>query len=122
LFFNNVVPSDSHGDIHYMNSRIGNLGLHHIWLLCSFHFFVLKHILHVTILRIVYNLMSSFNIDMTRIPHRSLYSYLLSGNLRNCRNKLFFSFDSTCFDIMICPMTICIVHSYFLCNCLRNLN
>ncbi len=86
------------------------------WFLCSFHFFVLKHILHVIVFRTIYNLMSSLTIDMARIPHRSLYSNLSSNNFKNCRNILFLSFDSRCFNIVICLVIVCTLHSYFLYN------
>ncbi len=39
-----------------------------------------------------------------------MYFNMLSSNLKNYKNKVFFSFDSIGFNIMICPMTICIVH------------
>jgi hypothetical protein len=97
-----------------MNWMIGNLGLHHIWFFYTLHSFVLKHILHVTILRIVYDLMSNVAIDMTRIPHKSLYFDLLSCNLKLYRNKVFLSFESIVFNIMICPVTICTIHSFSL--------
>ncbi len=82
-------------------------------LVVSLQSFVLKHILHVIVFKTIYNFMSSFTIDMTGIPPRSLYYDLLSGNFKNSRNKLFFSFDFACFNIVICPMTICTLHSYF---------
>jgi hypothetical protein len=77
---------------------------------------------HVIVLRTVYDLMSSVTIDMTRIFYKFLYFDMLNGNLRNCRNKIFLSFDFTIFNIMICPMTICTIHSCFLYNCLRFMN
>jgi hypothetical protein len=83
-----------------MNRRINNLGLHHKWFLCSFHSFVLKHILHVIELNTICNPMFDLIVDMTRISHRFLYFNLLSGNLRNYKNRLFFSFDSTCFKLL----------------------
>jgi hypothetical protein len=94
-----------HVDIHYMNWRIGNLGFHHKWFLYSLHSFVLKHILHVTIFKTIYDLVSNVTKYTTRIPHKSLYFDLLSGNLKNCKNMVFFSFDFIVFNIMICPMT-----------------
>jgi hypothetical protein len=84
-----------------MNWRISNLGLHDRWFLCSLHSFVVKHILHVTILMTIYDLVSNVTIDMTRIPHKSLYFHLLSGNVRNYKNRFFLSFDFTRFNIVI---------------------
>jgi hypothetical protein len=104
-----------------MNWRISNLGLHDKWFFCSLHSFILKHILHVIVLRTMYNLVSSVTAHMTRIPHK-LYFDLWSDNFKNCWNKVFFSFESTIFNIMICPMIVCIVHSCSFCNCLRLLN
>jgi hypothetical protein len=60
--------------------------------------------------------------NMTRIPHKSLYFNLLNNNLINCKNKVFLSFKSTCFNIMIYPMTICTIHSSFFYNYLRFLS
>jgi len=122
LFFNNLAPSNGHVDIHHMDLRINNLKLHHIWFFCNLHSFVLKHILYVTILRIVYDLVSSVTTYMLRIPHRSLYFNLLNNNLRNCKNMVFFSFDSISFNIMICLIIIGIAHSCFLYNYLRFLS
>jgi hypothetical protein len=51
--------------------------------------------------------------NVTRIPHKLLYFNLLSSSPRDYENRVLFSFDSTCFNIMICPMIICIVHSCF---------
>jgi hypothetical protein len=92
LFFSNLALSDGHVDIHYMNWRIDKLGLYHTWFFCSFHSFVLKHIMHVIVCRTIYSLMSNLTIDMIGIPHRSLYFNLLSNNFINCRNILFLSF------------------------------
>jgi hypothetical protein len=59
--------------------------------------------------------MSNVTTYMTIIPHRFLYYDLLSSNLINCRNIVFFFFDFTSFNIIICLMTIYTIHSYFLC-------
>jgi hypothetical protein len=83
-----------------MNERFCNLELYHSLFLCSFHSFVLKHILHVIILKIVYDLMSNVNIYMTRVPHRSPYFDLLNGNLKNWMNKVFLSFDTIVFNML----------------------
>jgi hypothetical protein len=53
-------------------------------------------------------------INMTRIPHKFLYFDLLSGNLRNYKNRFFLPFDFACFNIVLCSMTICTIHSCFL--------
>jgi len=74
------------------SERIYNLGLYHNLFICNLHSFVLKHILHVTVLRTIYDLMSNVITNMTRIPHRSLYFDLLNGNFWNYRNIVFFSF------------------------------
>jgi hypothetical protein len=66
--------------------------------------------------------MSHVTTYMTRIPHKSLYFNLSNNNFINYRNKVFLSFDSTSFNIMICPMTICKVYSSFFCNCLSFLS
>jgi hypothetical protein len=95
---------------------ICNLGLYHGLFLCTFYSFVPKHILHVIILRTIYDLMF---VDMTRIPDRLVYSDMLSGNFINYINITFFSFDSTCFNFVICVVTICTIDYCFLCNCLR---
>ncbi len=99
LFFSNLALGDGHVDIHYMNWRINDLGLHHRWFFHSFHSFLLKHILRVIEFRTIYNPMFNLIANMIGIPHRFLYSNLLNGNLRNYKNKLFFSFDSTCFKL-----------------------
>jgi hypothetical protein len=99
-----------------MNWRIDNLGLHHRWFFDNFQSFVFKNILHVIELRIVYNLMSSLIANMTRILHRSLYSDMLSDDFKNCRNRFFFSFNSTCFNIAICLTIVYALHSCFLYN------
>ncbi len=122
MFLSNFVPGIGHVNIHHMDRRIDNFRFHYKWFLCSFHSFVLKHILHINILRIVYDFVSCVTIDMTRIPHRSLYFDLLNSNSINYRNKVFLSFHYIGFNIMICPMTIYIVHSCFLCKCLRFLS
>jgi len=83
------------------------------------HSFVLKHIFHVIEFRTIYNLMSSLTTDMTRIPYTSLYSDLLNGNLIIYNSRSIFSFNSVCFNIVIYPLTICIVHFYFLYSCLK---
>jgi hypothetical protein len=125
MFFNNLAPGNGHVNIHHMDKKVSNLRLHHRWFLYSIHSFVFKQILHIIILKIIYDLMScvtTFTTDMTRIPHRFLYFDMLINNLRNCRSKVFLSFDFIGFNIMICPMTICIIHSCFLCNCLSFLS
>jgi hypothetical protein len=87
--------------------------------LCRLHSFILKHIMHIIVLRTIYDFMFSITPNMVRISHRPLYFNLLSCSLRNYRNKIFLPFYSTGFNIMICPMTIFIVHSCFLLNYLR---
>jgi hypothetical protein len=84
--------------------------------------FVLKHILHVTILMTIYDLVSDVTINMTRILHKFLYFDLLSGNLRNYKNRFFLSFDFACFNIVICSMIVCTIHSCLLSNNLRFLS
>ncbi len=44
--------------------------------------------------------MSNVNIDMTGVPHRSPYFDLLTGNLKNWKNKVFFSFDTIVFNML----------------------
>jgi hypothetical protein len=97
-----------------MDWRIWNLGLYHNLFFCSLCSFVFKHILHVIALRTIYDLMSSVTTNMIGIPHMSLYFDLLHSNLKDYKNKVFLSFDSIGLNIMIFPMTICTIHSYFL--------
>jgi hypothetical protein len=80
---------------------------------CLGFILVLKHILHIIILKIIYDLMS-ITINMTRISHKPLYFNLLSYNFRNCKNRVFLPFDFTCFNIKICLVTICTNISIFL--------
>jgi hypothetical protein len=56
--------------------------------------------------------MSSVTTNMTRILHRLLYFNLLNNNLINYMNKVNLSFDSTCFNIMVCLVTICTINSF----------
>jgi hypothetical protein len=114
LFFNNLAPSDGHIHIHHMDWTIWNLGIYHSLFLCWFHSFILKHILHIIVLRTIYDLMSSDTTNMKRIPHKPLYFNLLSSNLKDFRNMVFLSFDFISFNIMICLVTICTIHSCFL--------
>jgi hypothetical protein len=95
------------------------LKLHHKLFFYNLHSFVLKHILHVIVLMTIYDLVSNVTTYVTRIPHMSLCFNVLSGNLKNYMNRVFLSFDYTIFNIMNCLVTICIVHSYYLCNCKR---
>ncbi len=88
------------------------LSLSFYWLHC----FVFQHILHIIVLETIYDLMSSVTTNMTRIPNRLMYFNLLNSILKDYRNKVFLSFDSISFNIMIYPMTICTVHSYFFGN------
>jgi hypothetical protein len=113
LFFSNLVPGDGHIHIHRMDWRIWNLGFYHNLFFYWLHSFVLKHILHITILMTIYDLMSSVTTIMIGIPHTPLYINLLSNNIKDCRNKIFLSFDSIGFNIMICLLTICTIHSCF---------
>jgi len=99
-----------------------DLGFYHNLFLCRLHYFILKHILHIIILKIIYDLMSNITANMTRIFHKPLYFNLLSCNLKNYRNMVFLPFDSIGFNIMICPMTICTIHSCFFWNYLRFLS
>ncbi len=71
LFFNNLALGDGHIDIHHMDWKIWNLGLYHSLFLCSLHSFVLKHILHIIVLKTIYDLMSNVTTNMTGIPHMS---------------------------------------------------
>jgi hypothetical protein len=122
LFFSNLAPSDYHIHIHHMNQRIWNLGFYHKLFLCWIHSFVLKHILHIIVLKTIYDLMSSVNTNMIGIPHKPLYFNLLSNNFRDCRKRVFLSFDSISFNIMICFTPICTIHSCFLWDYLRFLS
>ncbi len=122
LFFSNLVPSDCHIHIHHMNRRIWNLGFYHKLFLCWLHSFVLKYILHIIVHRTIYDLMSSVNANIIGIPHKPLYFNLLNSNFRDYRKKVFLSFDSISFNIMICLMTICTIHSCFLWDYLRFLS
>jgi hypothetical protein len=71
--------------------------------------------MHIIVFRTIYDLTSNVTTNMTGIPNRPLYSNLLSSSLKDYKNIVFLSFDSTCFNIMICHVTICIVHfSFFL--------
>jgi hypothetical protein len=64
--------------------------------------------------------MSNVTTNMIGIPNMPLYVNILSSsNLRDYKNKVFLSFDSINFNIMIGPMTICTIHSYFWGDCLR---
>jgi hypothetical protein len=56
-----------------MDWRIWNLRFHHNLFICWLHCFVLKHILHIIILKIIYDLMSSVTTNMTRIHHKPFY-------------------------------------------------
>jgi hypothetical protein len=92
------------------------LGSTTTYFFCKLHSFILKHIMHIIVLRIIYDLMSSITTNMIRISHMLLYFSLLSCNLRNYINIIFLPFDSISFNIMIFPMTICTMHSYCLLN------
>ncbi len=80
------------------------------------------NILHTIVVTTFYDLMFSVTTNMIRIPHMPLYFNLLNSNLKDYNNMVFLSFDYIGFNIMICPMTICIVFFYFLWDCLRFLN
>jgi hypothetical protein len=68
----------------------------------------------ITIFKTIYDLMSNVATNMSRIPNMPLHFNILNSNLKNCKNMIFLSFDSTSFNIMICHMTICTIHSCFL--------
>jgi hypothetical protein len=73
-----------------MDWRIGNLKLHHKWSLCSLHSFVLKHILHITILRTIYDLVSHLTTYMTGILHKYLYFDMLIITSETIRTRFSF--------------------------------
>ncbi len=67
----------------------------------------------------MYDLTSSVTTNMIGIFNRPLYFNLLSNNLRDCRNRVFLSFDFTSFKIMIFLVIIYTIHIYFLEDYLR---
>jgi len=56
---------------------------------CWLHSFVHKHILHIIVLRTIYDLMSSVTTNMIGIFHKPLYFNLLNSNLKNYKNMVF---------------------------------
>jgi hypothetical protein len=76
-----------------MDWRIWNLGFYHNLFFYWPHSFVLKHILHITIYRTIYDLMSSVTTNMTGISHMPLYFNMLNSNFKDCKNMVLLSFD-----------------------------